>query len=326
MIQVAGLGASGSYLFRRLADAGFDVTGYDPKKPDFYIPCGYAVNIEKLGELSRNVNLDAGDYIEATADTVTFASDSGVRVELPAKGFATIDKNHLERDILGELKFERKMAPTAAVNDYILVDATGISRHYLGKAHGDLQMRTKEYLTDTSPGKGFHFRYFPSGRGYYWEFPLKNGFHIGAGGDSIDIVSDSLKDIKGAKRVMSRNIRLSPLFDQASSGNVIGVGEAIGTVSPITGEGIVPSMESAEILFKCISRYDDLESLKESYGAEIKKKFRRYEKLSVLLGNARQGKLKKLGNLSAVLSAKEDFQNFGIQLEILKVLRQLAKN
>ena len=46
----------------------------------------------------------------------------------------------------------------------------------------------------------------------------------------------------------------------------------------------------------------------------------------MLLGNARQGKLKKLGNLSAVSSAKEDFQNFGIQLEILKVLRQLAKN
>ena len=63
MIQVAGLGASGSYLFRRLADAGFDVTGYDPKKPDFYIPCGYAVNIEKLGELSRNVKLDAGDWL-----------------------------------------------------------------------------------------------------------------------------------------------------------------------------------------------------------------------------------------------------------------------
>ncbi len=325
MIRVAGLGASGSYLFRRLKDGGFDAIGYDPKKPGFYIPCGYAVNFEKLKELLRNVNIDARDYIEATADTVTFASDSGIHIDLPSRGFCTIDKNRLEIDILGDCEFERRMAP-AKTDEHILVDATGISRHYLGIARGDLQMRTKEYLTETAPEKGFHFRYFPSGRGYYWVFPLKNGYHIGAGGDTIDIVSDALNGINDAKRVMSRNIRLAPLFDQAYSGNIIGIGEAIGTVSPITGEGIIPSMESADILYNCISRYDDLETLKERYVAEIKKKFRRYEKLFSLLMNARQGRLKKFGNLSAISSAKEDFQNFGIQLEILKVLKQLAKN
>ena len=325
MIHVSGLGASGSYLFRRLKDGGFNAMGYDPKKPGFYIPCGYAVNFEKLKELARAVNLDAGEYIEATADTVTFASDSGARIELPARGFCTIDKNRIEKDIMGDYKFERRMAP-APTDEQILVDATGISRHYLGNARGDLQMRTKEYLTETAPERGFHFRYFPSGRGYYWVFPLKNGYHIGAGGDTIDMVSGALKSINDTKKVMSRNIRRAPLFDQAYSGNIIGVGEAIGTVSPITGEGIIPSMESADILFNCISRYDDLETLKERYVAEIKKKFRRYEKLFSLLVNARQGRLKKFGNLLAISSAKEDFQNFGIQLEILKVLKQLAKN
>ncbi len=324
MLHIAGLGVSGSYLFRRLKNSGFDVSGYDPKKPGFYVPCGYAVNMKKLVELLRNIGLDANTYMEVDADLVTFASDSGINVKLPSIGFCTIDKNRMESDIVSDLKFERNMARMPSDRNEILVDATGVSRYYLGPAEGDMLMRTREYLTDSAPTGDFHFRYFPSGRGYYWEFPLKNGFHIGAGGDTIDIVEEALQNVKDPMRVMSRNIRLSPLFDQIHKDSIIGVGEAIGTVSPITGEGIVPSMESAEILFNCISKYDDLEDLKEKYSSEIKKKFRRYEKLFSLLKNTREGSLKKIGNLSAISSAKEDFENFGIQLEIMKVLKQIA--
>lgn len=324
MLHIGGLGVSGSYLFRRLIDSGFDVSGYDPKRTGFYVPCGYAVNMKKLTALLRNIGLDAEGYMEMEADSVTFDSESGINIRLPSAGFCTIDKNRLESDIISDLKFERRIAGVPSDRNDILVDATGVSRYYLGPAKGDMLMRTREYLTNTAPKGDFYFRYFPSGRGYYWEFPLKNGFHIGAGGDTIEIVSDALKDVRNPLRVMSRNIRLSPLFDQATKGNIIGVGEAIGTVSPITGEGIVPSMESAEILFRNISRYDDLNELKEKYTSDIKKKFRRYVKLFSLLKNARSGNLKKLGNLSAISSAKEDFENFGIQLEIMRVLKQIA--
>lgn len=324
MFHIAGLGASGSYLFRRLKDSGFDVAGYDPKKPGFYIPCGYAVNMNKLRVYTNRIGIDADGYLEAEAESVTFASDSGINVKLPSIGFCTIDKNRLESDILNGCKYERIRAPNPSGKGDILIDATGVSRYYLGPASGDLLMRTREYLTDSAPQQHFYFRYFPSGRGYYWEFPLRNGYHVGAGGDTIEIVSDSLRAVKDPIRVMSRNIRLAPLFDQVHRDNIIGVGESIGTVSPITGEGIIPSMESAEILFSCISRYDDLEELKEKYAAEIRDRFHRYVKLFNLLENARRGGLKKLGNLSAISSAKEDFENFGIQLEIMKVLKQIA--
>ncbi len=324
MLHIAGLGVSGSYLLRRLSQSGFDVSGYEPKRPGFYVPCGYAVNLNRLRDLLGNVGMNADDYLEIKAGSVTFASDTGISIKLPSSGFCTIDKNRLEYDILRDLKYERKVAPSLPNGNDIMIDATGVSRYYLGPAKGDLLMRTREYLTNTAPKGDFYFRYFPSGRGYYWEFPLKNGFHIGAGGDTIEIVSDALKDVRDPLRVMSRNIRLSPLFDQATKGNIIGVGEAIGTVSPITGEGIVPSMESAEILFQNISRYDDLDDLKERYTSDIKKKFQRYVKLFSLLKNARSGNLKKLGNLSAISSAKEDFENFGIQLEIMRVLKQIA--
>lgn len=324
MLHIAGLGVSGSYLLRRLSDAGIEAVGYDPKKPGFYVPCGYAVNINRLRDFTGKVGLEADSYLEAKADSVTFASDSGLNIRLPSVGFSTIDKNRLEADMLLGLEFERKPSAIPSKKKDILIDATGVSRYYLGPASGDILMRTREYLTDTAPQDGFYFRYFPSGRGYYWEFPLKEGYHIGAGGDSIEIVSASLKDVRNPRRLMSRNIRLAPLFNYAHKGNVIGVGESIGTVSPITGEGIIPSMESAEILFNCISRYDDIEDLKEKYVSEIKNRFRRYEKLSKLLNNARAGNLKKLENLSAISSAKEDFENFGIQLKILKVLKQIA--
>ena len=324
MLHIAGLGVSGSYLLRRLSQAGFEVVGYDPKKPGFYVPCGYAVNINRLRDLVGKVGLEADSYLEATAELVTFASDSGLDVRLPSVGFCTIDKNRLEADMIGGLRHQRRAAPVPSAQDGILIDATGVSRYYLGPAKEDFLMRTREYLTDSAPKGNFYFRYFPSGRGYYWEFALKNGFHIGAGGDSIDIVAESLANVRNPRRMMSRNIRLKPLFNQIHKGNVIGVGESIGTVSPITGEGIIPSMESAEILFNCISQYDDIEKLKEKYVSEIRSRFRRYEKLSILLENTREGKLKKLGNLSAISSAKEDFENFGIRLEIMKVLKQIA--
>ena len=326
MLYIAGMGVSGSYLLRRLRESGFDATGYDPKKPGFYVPCGYAVNINRLREFTGKIGLEPENYLEKEAQSVTFQSEGGINIELSSAGFCTIDKNRLESDILNDMRFENKIAPRSPGKDHILVDATGISRYYLGPARGDFVMRTKEYLADFSTQGGFIFKYFPDGRGYYWEFPLKSGFHVGAGGDTIELVERSLSGTRNIKRVMSRNIRLSPLFDQAHKDNIIGIGESIGTVSPITGEGIVPSMESAEILFNCISKYDDLEELKEKYVSEIRSKFKRYEKLFALLTNARQGKLKKVGNLSVISSAKEDFANFGIQLEILKVLKQIVFN
>lgn len=326
MIHVAGLGVAGSYLFRRMRDSGFDVSGYDPKKRGFYIPCGYAVNINRLGGLMGNIGIEASEYLETEASSVTFESDSGISIRLPSSGFCTIDKNRLESDIMKGLEYNRRNADLPSGKGDLLIDATGVSRYYLGPAQGDLLMKTREYLTESSPRGDFYFRYFPSGKGYYWEFPLKNGYHIGAGGDSIDVVAEALDQVKNPIRVMSRNIRLSPLFGQIHRDNVIGVGESIGTVSPITGEGIVPSMESAEILFQCISKYSDIDELKEKYVAGIKRKFRRYEKLFGLLMNAREGNLRNLGNVYSISSAKEDFENFGIQLKILKVLRQIASS
>lgn len=323
MISIAGLGISGGYLLRRLNLDGFRVEGFDPKANGFYVPCGYATNRLKLDGLLKNVGLSADDYIEAEAERITISTEAGRELHFPSKGLCTIDKNRLEEDMIMDMPHQRSKAQIPG-KEGVLVDATGVSRYYLGPADNDFLMFTREYLTGEGKQGGFYFRYFSGGKGYYWEFPLSGKFHVGAGGESQTIVDQSVKWVSDYEKLVSRKIRLSPLFDQISKGNIIGVGEAIGTVSPITGEGILPSMESAEILFQCIRKFSDLESIKAGYVSQVRKHFRRYEKLFRLLVNTRNGDLRKAGNLSAIRSAKEDFENFGIELKIGQVLKQLA--
>ncbi len=324
MITIAGLGISGGYLLRRLFMDGFDVIGYDPKTEGFYVPCGYATNRNRLGDLLNNINLDVNQYIESEAESVTISTEAGRQLIFSSIGLCTIDKNRLEYDMISGMPHERKKAEYPLSPEDILIDATGISRYYLGEATGDLQMFTKEYLSEESTHHDFYFRYFSAGRGYYWEFPIGDKYHIGAGADTRELIDDSVNWVKKPYKVASRKIRLSPLFDQMFKGNVIGVGEAIGTVSPITGEGILPSMKSAEILFQCLKKYSDTQTLKQEYELAIRKEFRRFTKLFELLSDARNGDLRKLRNLSAISSAKEDFENFGIELKVAKVLKQLA--
>lgn len=324
MVAIAGLGIAGTYLLRRMSQEGMDVAGYDPKTDGFYVPCGYATNLGKLGSLLKNIGLEPEKYLQSMATNVIISTEDGRKINMKPKGFCTIDKNLLESDIIQGLDYQKSRAPLHLEGREILIDATGVSRYYLGKPKEDFLMHTKEYLSEKSEHEDFYFRYFSAGRGYYWEFPLGNRFHIGAGAETPELVNSSLSGVSNPIRIMSRKIRLKPLFDETFRENVIGVGEAVGTVSPITGEGILPSMESAEILFQCFRKYDDPVALKENYVRSLKKEFARFEKLFQLLVDARNGTLRKIGNLSAIGAAREDFENFGIELKISSVLKQLA--
>lgn len=324
MISIAGLGIAGSYLLRRMSLDGMEVSGFDPRVQGFYLPCGYATNRHRLGIFLEKADLDPEKYIKYVAEDVIMASETGMKLHFRSNGFSTIDKNLLESDLVEGLKTIRKRAQPPSGNGSILIDATGVSRYYLGQAKNDFLMYAREYLTNRAVHEDFYFRYFARGRGYYWEFPLGDQYHVGAGADSREQLDLALKEIRDPVRVMSRKIRLAPLFDQMFRNNIIGVGEAIGTVSPITGEGILPSMESAEILFQQLKKYEDIESVKENYSRRIRSAFSRYDRLFQLLLDTRNGDLKKIRNLSAISAAREDFENFGIELKVSSVLKQLA--
>ncbi|MEM0157292.1 MAG: NAD(P)/FAD-dependent oxidoreductase [Thermoplasmataceae archaeon] len=321
MIIIAGSGIAGSYLARRLFSSGIDVKLYDPKKPGFRIPCGYATNEVSFRKFAGLAGTDGSEYIQRRADSVILTGNDMPELHFRSTGLCTIDKNRFEADLVSPVGVERSRAPGPGNND-ILVDATGISRHYLGIAPDDYTMHTTEYHTGSAGHTGFYFRYFPKGRGYYWEFPLENGFHVGAGSDSQDLIKKSLGN-PDHSAVMARDLRLKPLFHRMFQGRVIGVGESIGTVSPITGEGILPSLMCAETLYQTLSHEEDLEEIKISYGSAVRKKFGHYGKLFSLLMDARNGRLARPANITAIPAVKRDFRNFGIDLGIARVLREL---
>ncbi len=315
-VVIAGLGVAGSYLLRRLGMAGFDVTGYDPKPGNYYIPCGYAANFSLLSGMLKNIGIDAEKYVLSRAEKVVICGEQTREITFKSSGLCTVDKNVLERDMIEGTRHENKIAPRDSGD--VLIDATGISRYYLGPARQDFTMYTREFITSGTGHRDFYFRYFPDGMGYYWEFPLGSKFHVGAGSSDLTYLDRSLSGITGERKV-GRKIRLMPLFGEAISNGVIGVGEAIGTVSPITGEGIVPSMKSAEILFRCLSSASDLESLKSRYPRELRREFSTYSKLYALLTNFRSGK-KGLSNVRYARAAIKDLRHLGIDFRMGRVL------
>lgn len=317
MIKIGGLGVAGSYLLRRLHDDGFEVAGYDPKRSNYYIPCGYATNDDLLSKYLNNIGIDTERYILSTSEKVTFSGNNFNEISFGSKGLCTIDKNALEKDMIsGYPNFRDRIGKT---NDGMIIDATGITRAYLGPAVNDYSMYAKEYLTKEASHNDFYFYFFENGRGYFWEFPLGDKFHVGAGSDSLELIDKNLS--RYSRELMTgRRIRLVPLFDQMFKDNIVGVGEAIGTVSPISGEGIMPSIKSAEMLFQAVKKNQDVEKMKEEYEFSIKREFKRYERIFSLVRNVQSGKIVNKDNLKAVIDVKRDLIDFGIDFKLRKVV------
>jgi flavin-dependent dehydrogenase len=314
MIRIGGLGISGLYLYWRLKNDGFDVTGTDKKKDNFYIPCGYATNERLMQEYMSRINFDFQEYVLSRADNIIFAGNNFQNRTLEPSGLCTFDKNMMEKDASKGIEH----ASISSTEKSLIVDATGISRSFLGRSQNDVQYYTLEYLTDKSEYDNFYFYFLEHGRGYFWSFPLGDRCHVGIG-------STSKEDLVGVReykplKITSRNIRLKPLFDSLHKDNVIGIGEAIGTVSPITGEGIMPSIRSAEILYQCIKRYEAQE-LAEAYRQRIIKEFGYYSKLHQLVSSIQSGKILSINNISSIKYVKRTVNDFGIKFEILPFLK-----
>ncbi len=309
MIRIMGLGISGIYLFYRLKNAGFNVSGYDIKRSDYYIPCAYATNINSIKGYMSEIGIEFEQYMLSKADDVTFAGNNFLPVNLHGNGLCTFDKNRLENDALKNIKLDGTKPGT---ND-IIVDATGISRAYLGRTKNDKQYFTLEYLADRSDYNSFYFYFLPNARGYFWSFPLGNKYHTGIGSISREDLIIMRKYSKN--RVISRNIRMKLTPDSIFTGNTVGIGESVGTVSPITGEGIVPSLKSAELLFQMINRYGN--DFAENYKKNFLNKFGYYIKLNRLVNNLQEGKIKKMENITAIKDVKKSVNEFGIKFNIM---------
>ena len=124
MWHIGGAGVAGSYLYRRLKDSGFDISIYDPKRHDYYIPCGFATNRYHISKFLGNVSIPTDEILEQEADEIKISGNNFSDSNFLPKGLCTIDK----------MKMEKLMVKNDVVNRFIIphdsekiIDATGIS-------------------------------------------------------------------------------------------------------------------------------------------------------------------------------------------------------
>lgn len=263
-IAICGAGISGAFMYRLLKNCSYDVTIFDIEhKTNCGInPCAWGTS-KGFEDLVGRAGLNPLDYILRSMYHVWFD-------EIKIKAYTlTIDKPKLIKDLLGDAEI-KKYEPSEwlSVNYDRIIDATGVARAFLPKIPNDLISPCYQYrMVSDEPAE---MRIKISRVGYAWSFPLSDKeFHVGAGSlvmDPIKILKD-LKWIypyssnKGVKCACYSKVRLTaPMGSRPFvAGEVWGIGESIGTVAPLAGDGILHGMKSALLLLENIDSPADYE-------------------------------------------------------------------
>lgn len=253
-IAIAGAGMAGTYLYRLLTEAGgHDVVLYDDVKRTGCgaRPCAWGV--APSTEYRRLVGrfLDPERYVRERSEKVLI---DGVAV---GSDLLMVDKPGLIRDMIGGAPVLRGRVDPGEYD--LVVDATGVERAYLGPVEGDdLVAELHQYRVAADADLGTWFQ--TSTQGYGWCFPLGGSeFHIGYGnlpphvGAGMDTVSQAIEGAAVRCTCQSRIRLSSPYHSQPiARDNIVGVGESIGTVGPLGGDGNLYAMQCSETLFRNI--------------------------------------------------------------------------
>jgi len=172
----------------------------------------------------------------------------------------TIDKPALVKDLLQQAKIRYEHLDISMYDR--VIDATGMSRAYLPPIEKDILLPCVQRRVITH--ETLENRIKLGGIGYAWCFPLADyGYHVGCG----SLVGDPAVVLKEFDWLTSRphwdvmcacagQIRIAgphdsrPFVVDSTADGVWGVGEAIGCVAPLAGDGIVPGMKSVQIMLK----------------------------------------------------------------------------
>jgi flavin-dependent dehydrogenase len=255
-IAIAGAGITGSYLYRLLKGRGWDVDLFDvgPTTKCGLHPCAWGT-LRGFGELVKAAGLNAEDYVLERLDYLMMDE-----VRVPAD-LMTFDKPRFVKDLLHGATIRYSPLETGSYDR--IIDATGVARAFLPSVDNDIllpcvqcQVRAHDLLTNAIRLGGI---------GYAWCFPLsEDRYHIGCG----SLISDPRAIIKKLgwlvdgspephRRIVcgcSGKIRITgpqeaqPFVAARGRAQVWGVGEAVGCVAPLTGDGIVSGMKSVRIL------------------------------------------------------------------------------
>ncbi|MCW4015437.1 MAG: NAD(P)/FAD-dependent oxidoreductase [Candidatus Bathyarchaeota archaeon] len=320
-IGIVGAGVVGAYLACRLSSR-YNVEIFDKKqKDDLGHDCAWLFHYSDLRNYCEKCKLDPVNYLEHVGRLFDFF---GVPVTINDQ--ITFNKHQFLLDLLMRVNgvhFESKISKND-LDDYdLVIDATGSSRNILPSVHKlepncfihcyQLEVESHDLPND--------FYVHPAGLGFLWAFPRRGNItRVGCG----SFTTNPKKEVEGyltnknykLLRICSGTIRVVPPskskpFLLVGQPNIVGVGECIGVVSPLTGEGIRSALRCADLFI------DALESNLNVYGRGVLEKFNHVDQEFALLEALRHHQIQTLWRLLKISSP------FGLKISKGAALKML---
>lgn len=285
-------------------------------------------------ELCGKSDVDFNNYVIHDGKNMHIEMNNNEKFDIKLHGLCTYDKIRLIKDFVSGCKINYGVAPKLEELEKefdLIVDCTGFHRSYLPKLEEDFFLPTYEYKVEYNerpPYDDFLVRPFAKMTGYFWYFPLGEKYaHIGAGDYKKNHIKETdkfLKEYGGTvKKTVGRPIRLATpnLCRPFYNGKVVGVGESIGTVYPLLGEGIIPSMECVDIFVRNLGN-------NEAYEKEVLEHYKIYGKVFKFVRNKMKNQFSIIKQIAELLSIfrymKKNENRFGMEIH-MRDLMKVAK-
>ena len=336
-IAIVGAGVAGSYLAHVLARQGNGIKVFEASHEGSYWPvCAWGASKHILTEFSDKAGLRFDDYIYHEGKTLRMELP-GKKVEyLDLKGLVTYNKQRWEADLLKNVDIKygvRCTAESFPFNEYdYVVDCTGLHRSLLPKSNQDFLIPAYEYLVkNIDDVTDFYVIGYKGARGYFWFFPLQDGNgYVGAGDIDkkyygINEFFEQHPEAIVVKKI-GRPIRLAPpkRMEPFCHKNVIGVGESIGCVFPMLGEGIIPSLLCCKIFLEVFNQNSGKFDV-HKYRNKVLKAFHYYDDVYRIVKLKMNGKLSTVKHFGLLMSMyrnmKKEELRFGFEISFEKMTR-----
>lgn len=318
LVAIMGCGPGGSYLYRllrqRKPEVKVELFDIVPDTMCGIKSCGWGVSLSIFANLLNVIGLEARKYLMAFYDQV-IVEDLKIRANL-----AMINKPLLIKDLLNGAEIHTPPIPVG--KDYNrIIDATG-RRAYLGYDHEDRKYFAVEtrvvFQTKILPTTFIH------NSGYSWVVSLGNDTaHLGSlstlGKKEANEEMEKTRIKVGAGRVICSCDAViwaaGPVLPFVK-GNVWGLGESIGLVSPVVGTGITPAMDSARIM---LEYFDD----PIGYEKEVLRKYGYMKNEVGIAIRVWQGKKQKILD---IIPLKKMCRLSGACPSIIEIIKDLGKS
>lgn len=274
-VAVVGIGVAGAYLMNQLSNIhDIHVEGFERmEEKNHDAVCAWATCENVMKDYAKKCGLNFENYILHDGKKMMVDIDDNRNFDVSLKGMISYDKLKLIQDMIKGTKITFNKVPQKNIleQDFdLIVDSTGFHRHYLPKLTDELWIPCIQYKVKYDekdvPFDDFYLKAFPSLSGYFWYFPLGNGYaHIGSGDFRRKHTNDFLESFLKKHnctviKKVGRPVRITPpskCLPFNDGKKTVGVGESIGTVYPLLGEGIIPSTICADIFINNMDNLSD---------------------------------------------------------------------